>query len=487
MKLTLTFKFVYYSSDQRVIPSLEYRIVEQPTVYPTINSVKTREGDLTNTKGLSKPISTKGFEGYYNIYIKGHPTKYKYWTLVKRLKVDTGTYILRNVEYSETIIVRVPVDKVCLANSGQSSIRSDHKSKYYEVQKGDSFVAIANKFGIPSDVLLKNNGLAHQYKIYIGQRLYIGKEPIQIPKPKLVVADKKTFIKSSHVVRNGDTLTSIAKEYGLSPQTIAIDNNIKINSVLKVGQQLKLTNHKYFTDAFERLRIDNQMRNQLIFSGDKGFPTELSIKQGATQASVSLGVDFFNFVGGVELGFAYDVNGNKMLYISKIEQINLSTNVINNIISDVQSGKGTIKDVVESYKNKGGLTKRKWTKEEIKKRLKNMSFTIGDSVVKTNAQHVEDLTGAGISVSNSVNLTIADLSRINTTAKTDDGRIITGRGYGASADANKAASVRNSPHVGASVATSTTYGLFIIDPYKRFSQAYLDKDPIIEIDVTPKD
>ena len=74
--------------------------------------------------------------------------------------------------------------------------------------------------------------------------------------------------------------------------------------------------------------------------------------------------------GGVELGFAYDVNGNKMLYISKIEQINLSTNVINNIISDVQSGKGTIKDVVESYKNKGGLTKRKWTKDEIKKHLK---------------------------------------------------------------------------------------------------------------------
>lgn len=487
MKLKLKFKFVYYNSETQIIKNLEYRIDSQSTVYPTIAKSHSSKGDVSNQNGLSKEIITEGFKGYYNIYIKGFPTKYKNWTLVKRLKVDTGAYILRTVEYQETITVRVPVEKVCLANSGQSSVKSDHRSQYYEVQKGDTFVGIASKFGLQSDLLLKNNGLAHQYKIYIGQRLYIGKEPIKIPKPQLVEADKKTFIKSSHVVRNGDTLTSIGKEYGLSPQVIAIDNNMNINSTLKVGQELKLTNHKYFNNAFEQLRIDNHMKNQLIFSGDKGFPTELSIKQGATQASVSLGVDFFNFVGGVELGFAYDVNGNKMLYISKIEQVNLSTNIINNIISDVQSGKGTIKDVVESYKNKGGLKKRKWSKEEIKKHLKKMSFSIGDSVVKTNAQHVEDLTGAGISVSNTVNLTIADLSRINTTATTDDGRVITGSGYGASADANKTASARTSPHMGASVAASTTYGLFIIDPYKRFSQAYLDKDPITEIDVTPKD
>ncbi|UIJ75261.1 LysM peptidoglycan-binding domain-containing protein [Acinetobacter sp. SH20PTE14] len=489
MKLKLTFKFVSYSSQTEVINKLEYKIVAQSTVYPTIASVKSKDGDVSNHKGLSREIITDGFKGYYSIYIKGYPTKYNTWTLVKRLKIDTGAYVLRSIEYSEQILVKVPVDKICLATSGEASIKTNHRSEFYEVKKGDTVESIANKFGVEKDVLLKNNGLAHEYKIYVSQRLYIKKEPIKFPKPKLILADEKTFIKSSHIVRRGDTLTSIGKEYGISPSVIAIDNNIEVDSTLKVGMELKLINHKYFNNAFERIRIDTKMRSELIYSSDKGFPTELSIKKGATQASVSLGVDFFNFVGAVELGFAYDVNGNKMLYVSTIEQVNLSTNIINNIISDIQAGKGTAKDVIESYKKKGGLTKRKWSVSEIKKQLKSMSFTIGDSVVRTNAQHVEDLEGSGISKSNSVNLVIGDLSRINTTATTNDGRIIDGSGYGASADVNKSKSEsnRNAPHVTNSYAASQTYGLFIIDPYKRFSQAYLDKDPIIEIEVTPKD
>lgn len=488
MKLKLSFKFIHYNSEVDVIGNLEYLIKEQPTVYPTIASIKSEKNARTNQGGLSKIIETKGFKGYYHIYIKGFPTKYKNWTLVKVLKIDTGAYILKSIEYSEQIIVEVPVLKVCLATSGQASVKSNHKSDFYEVQAGDTFVSIGAKFGIPSKTLLKNNGLSHQYKIYVGQRLYIGVNPIEMPKPKLILADKKLFITSSHIIRNGDSLSSIANEYGLNARRIADDNNLQMDSVLKIGQILKLINHNYFKNAFEKLKIDSHLRSQLIYSGDKGFPTELSIKEGATQASVSLGVDFFNFVGGIELGFAYDVNGNKMLYVSKIEQINFSTNIINNIVEDVQSGKGTVKDVIESYKNRGLGSKRVWTKSEIIKQLKKMSFSVGDSVVRTNAQHVEDLKGSGIGITNSVNLVVGDLSRVNTIATTDDGRVIRGSGYGASADANKSSKVtRDAPHITGSLARSQTYGLFIIDPYKKFSQAYLDKDPIVEIDVTPKD
>jgi LysM repeat protein len=43
-----------------------------------------------------------------------------------------------------------------------------------------------------------------------------------------------------YVVVAGDTLTSIARRYGLTPAELARHNNIDVNGILRVGQRLKL-------------------------------------------------------------------------------------------------------------------------------------------------------------------------------------------------------------------------------------------------------
>lgn len=489
MKLKLSFKFIYANYDEGVA-NVEYRIRSYPTTYPTIASTLTKSGDRTNKIGLSKIFEINGFNGYILIEIKGLPTKYKEWKVVKKLNIDTGAYILKSINYEELIKVKLPVEKIGVFKTEAKGVNGTERSDLYEVQSGDTVESIAKKFNKSKERIMLDNGLSHEFKIYKGQRLYIGDKPIKISEPKLIGPDKEIFIKSSHIVRYGDTLSSIAKEYSLNINEIAFDNKIKITDTLKIGQILILNNRNYFKKAFTRQEIDIEINRRAFYGSTSGFPVHMALKQKATQASVSLGADFFNFVGSFELGFAYDLNGNKMLYVSTIEQIDLSQNLINNIVSDVQSGKGTVSEVIESYKKKGILKKRKWSKEEIKKHLKKLSFSIGDSIVITNAQHVEDLTGSGYSVTNTVKLLIADLSRVNTIAETADGRTIRGKGYGAGTaiGSKKASSIANEKtHISASLAQSQTYGLLIIDPYRRFSKKHFDRDPIVEIDLMSKD
>lgn len=57
--------------------------------------------------------------------------------------------------------------------------------------------------------------------------------------PVKVTATKKTTV--TYTVKNGDTLSSIARKYGTTYQQIAKDNNIKNVNLIYAGQKLKIT------------------------------------------------------------------------------------------------------------------------------------------------------------------------------------------------------------------------------------------------------
>ena len=113
--------------------------------------------------------------------------------------------------------------------------------KYYQyrVKSGDTLYALAKHYGVSIQSILNyNTGLKPE-------TLKIGKT-ILIPALKSVgaytgksIAQAGNF-DGTHTIKSGDTLWSLALKYSVSVELLAQKNNLTVNSVLKLGNTLKV-------------------------------------------------------------------------------------------------------------------------------------------------------------------------------------------------------------------------------------------------------
>ena len=126
---------------------------------------------------------------------------------------------------------------------GQQIHRDTH---VYTVKSGDSWWAIANRYGMEMNALAQLNGKTINSVIYPGQQLRVADKgagqsvtnkvtqtPAQ-PKPAQPSAQYCT-------VRYGDSFWSIANRYGMNMYTLAANNGLSINSVIYPGQRLRVS------------------------------------------------------------------------------------------------------------------------------------------------------------------------------------------------------------------------------------------------------
>ena len=125
---------------------------------------------------------------------------------------------------------------------GQQIHQSTHN---YTVKSGDSWWAIANRYGMDMNALAQLNGKTIQSVIYPGQVLRVADKgagqsvsnkvnqtPVQ-PRP----ANNAQY----YTVRRGDSFWAIANRYGMNMYTLAANNGLSINSVIYPGQRLKVS------------------------------------------------------------------------------------------------------------------------------------------------------------------------------------------------------------------------------------------------------
>jgi LysM repeat protein len=137
----------------------------------------------------------------------------------------------------------------------------------YVIQDGDTLGKIASKFGVERKSLLEANRLSEGQPIYIGETLMIpgsaaAPAPAPAPAPSANVAGvtppapakqesvvvgetKKTAPASTttHKVAKGDTLTSLAKKYNTSVESLKSANGLRTDTI-SLGQNLKIPSSK---------------------------------------------------------------------------------------------------------------------------------------------------------------------------------------------------------------------------------------------------
>lgn len=101
----------------------------------------------------------------------------------------------------------------------------------YVVQAGDTLMAIARRFGTTVEELVALNGLANPDSLALGQELVV---------PATSGAGETTTggATQRHVVTSGDTLNSIARQYGVTVEALQQANGITNPNFIYIGQEL---------------------------------------------------------------------------------------------------------------------------------------------------------------------------------------------------------------------------------------------------------
>jgi LysM repeat protein len=112
---------------------------------------------------------------------------------------------------------------------------------YHMVRVGETLFSIGRLYGVNAWAIASANGLKNPNRIYAGQWLYIphgGYAPHPGPGPKPGPGPYPGPGFRCHVVRFGETLSSIGRLYGRSPWSIAAANGIYNLNYIYAGQRL---------------------------------------------------------------------------------------------------------------------------------------------------------------------------------------------------------------------------------------------------------
>ena len=131
--------------------------------------------------------------------------------------------------------------RLTISTGGITPSPSASPSGVHIVQRGENLYRIALRYGLNTQALAAANGVINANHVYAGQRLVIpgtGSAPVPAPAPAPAPTPASG---QTHVVQRGETLSAIARRYGLSMWALAQANGIGNPSFIYVGQVLRIS------------------------------------------------------------------------------------------------------------------------------------------------------------------------------------------------------------------------------------------------------
>ena len=144
----------------------------------------------------------------------------------------------------------VPANRESRFRDGMTSIEPLATWQAHTVARKETVEGIAAKYGMTAAALREVNGLVPKARVRVGQGLLVQKRgpgdvnlrfaSFNPPTDGGVLLTTSIASSTSYVVKRGDTLFSIARQTGVSPEQLRTSNRLKGNTVA-VGQRLQVT------------------------------------------------------------------------------------------------------------------------------------------------------------------------------------------------------------------------------------------------------
>ncbi len=212
-----------------------FKVKEQKPVQNLIAANKTKQIQQTASKKqeMAPASSAKRSKSRYTIQ-KGdtlYSVAQKHGLTVAELQEMNNGLSPQNLAIGQSILVKAHENYIA-SNSKKAPRQNLAKKKTYTVKQGDTLYSIAKSHGLSvAELQTHNKNLSTS--ISIGQT-------ITIPSKTQLAAAKPIV----HIVKKGDTLYSISKNYNVTVDAIVAYNNLAGNS-LSIGQKVKIPNTNY--------------------------------------------------------------------------------------------------------------------------------------------------------------------------------------------------------------------------------------------------
>lgn len=197
--------------------------------------------------------------------------------------VDSNIYVVQKGDtlYDVALKLKTTVPELKAANNLTSNILNigqkliiptsvvtppEGNLNIYVVEKGDTLYSIANRFNLSVDKLIDANQLSTS-TLSIGQKLLIPSDVEKIEK-----------IENYYIVKQGDTLYSLANKYNTTIDQIISLNNLE-STILEVGDKLVIPNYSSVIDEpiVENKGIEYTVqRGDTLYSIANKFDTSVS-------------------------------------------------------------------------------------------------------------------------------------------------------------------------------------------------------------------
>ena len=163
------------------------------------------------------------------------------------LRVPNGSSELPAKVLRAAARVDGPAPAIRTASSATSTTASTRRARpqVHVVRRGESFWSIAQRNNIDVNTLMRMNGKRAGQSIVPGERLVVSQTGGSGNRSNNRAGrnnpvESGSVQRVTHTVRSGDTLSSIARRYGVTAGQIAAWNDIKVAGVLRPGQKLAI-------------------------------------------------------------------------------------------------------------------------------------------------------------------------------------------------------------------------------------------------------
>jgi membrane-bound lytic murein transglycosylase D len=141
-------------------------------------------------------------------------------------------------------LVIVPTHGPILAEvARQASAPEPADVTWHRVRRGETLGSIARRYHVSQRQIQKWNGMGRSTRIRAGQRLRVSSgdaAPRAGGKSRNTTQTATAERARSHLVRRGDTLTGLARRYGVTVQALRDANDLSADDVLKSGVRLRI-------------------------------------------------------------------------------------------------------------------------------------------------------------------------------------------------------------------------------------------------------
>lgn len=133
------------------------------------------------------------------------------------------------------------------APAASASAAAASAAEVYTVKQGDTMAAIARRVGSTPATLARLNNIQNPALIRPGQKLKLpssqaAAEPAAAPAAAVPAATSPQSAAGVHVIRQGETFFSIARQHGVSTESLVAANPQVKPAALRPGQEIRLPN-----------------------------------------------------------------------------------------------------------------------------------------------------------------------------------------------------------------------------------------------------